>query len=196
MNGLELITPDTLSLLDRLLLRRRPAGSFPVEVNNYVATTPLSEVTRDAVEKIVSDCGRAGSGVKDDCALVYARVLTHLTLDGKITDEEMGQLQRLRSALGLSAEDVREAEARTLLPLYRERLKESLADHHLTHGEGERLKSFARDLGLDDSQTDRLVLSEAFKTFEQSTERTVFTSLEDAVEYAREHNEEDNAKDQ
>lgn len=195
MNGLELITPDAPSLLDRLR-RRRQAGSFPVEVNNYVAATPLSEVTRDAVERIISDCGRAGGEVKDDCALVYARVLGHLALDGKITDEEMEQLQLLRGALGLSAEDVREAEARSLLPLYRERLKESLADRHLTHGEDERLKSLARDLGLDDAQTDDMVLNETFRAFERSTQRTVFTSVEDAVEYAQQHNEADDAKDQ
>lgn len=194
MNGLELISPNTPSLLDRLL-RRRPARSFPVEVNNYLATTPLSEVTRDAVERIVSDCGRAGGGVKGDCALVYARILSHLALDGKITDEEMGQLRRLRGALGLSAEDVREAEARSLLPLYRERLRESLADRHLTHGEDERLKSLAQDLGLDDSQTDRVVLSETFKTFEESTRRTVFASLEEAVEEARRQDEAADAKD-
>lgn len=194
MNGLDLIPPNTQSLLERLL-RRRQARSFSVEVNNYLATTPLSEVTRDAVERIISECGSTDIGVKDDCALVYARVLTHLALDGKITDEEMGQLQRLRGALGLAAEDVREAEARSLLPLYRERLKESLADRHLTQGEGEHLKSLAQDLGLDDSQTDHLILSETFKTFEQSTRRTVFNSVEDAVEYAREHDEADDAKD-
>jgi hypothetical protein len=193
VNGLELISSETPSLLDRLL-RRRPPRSFPVEVNNYLATTPLSEVTRDAVERIISDCGRAGNAVKDDCALVYARVLSHLALDGKITDEEMEQLQRLRGALELSAEDVREAEASSLLPLYRERLKGSLADRHLTHGEDERLKSLARDLGLDDSQTDGVVLSETFKTFEEATRRTVFTSVEEALEYAQRQNEED-AKD-
>ncbi|MBC7930667.1 MAG: hypothetical protein H7Z38_08870 [Rubrivivax sp.] len=194
MNGLELITPDAPSLLDRLLRRPQPR-SFPIEVNNYVAATPLSEVTRDAVERIISDCGRAGSGVKDDCALVYSRVLGHLALDGKITDEELEQLQRLRGALGLSTEDVREAEARSLLPLYRERLKESLADRHLTQGEDERLKSLARDLGLDDAQTDDMVLNETFRAFEQSTQRTVFTSVEDALEYAQEQNEADDTKD-
>jgi hypothetical protein len=188
-----LITPDTPSLLERLL--RRQARSFPVEVNNYVAATPLSEVTRDAVEKLISDCGRAGSEVKDDCALVYARVLAHLALDGKITDEELGELQRLRGALGLSAEDVREAEAKSLLPLYRERLKESLADRHLTQGEDEKLKSLARDLGLDEAQTDQVVLSETFKTFEQATRRTVFTSLEEAVEAEQRQSESDDAKD-
>ena len=193
MNGLELITPNTPSLLDRLL--RRQTRSFPVEVNNYVASTPLSEVTRDAIERLISDCGRSGSEVKDDCALVYARVLSHLALDGKITDEELEQLQRLRGALALSADDVREAESRSLLPLYRERLKESLADRHLTHGENEQLKSLARDLGLDDAQTDQLVLSESFKTFEQSTRRTVFTSLEEAVEEAERRSESDDAKD-
>jgi len=193
VNGLELITPDAPSLFDRLL--RRQTRSFPVEVNNYVATTPLQEVTRDAVEKIISDCGRASSEVKDDCALVYARVLTHLALDGKITDEEMDELRRLRDALGLSAEDVREAEAKSLLPLYRERLKESLSDRHLTHGEDEQLKSLARDLGLDDAQTDRVILSETFKSFEQSTRRTVFTSLEQAVEEAERQSEADDEKD-
>jgi hypothetical protein len=193
VNGLELITPNTPSLLERLL--RRQARSFPVEVNNYVAATSLSEVTRDAVEKIISDCGRASGEVKDDCALVYARVLTHIALDGKITNEELDELQRLRRALGLSAEDVREAEAKSLLPLYRERLKESLADRHLTQGEDEKLKSLARDLGLDEAQTDQVVLSETFKTFEQATRRTVFASLEEAVEAEQRQSESDDAKD-
>jgi hypothetical protein len=176
------------------MMRRAPARSFPVEVNNYVATTSLAEVTRDAVERIISDCECDAAAVKDDCALVYARVLSHLAEDGKITDEEMEHLQRLRGALGLSAEDVREAEASTLLPIYREKLKESLADRHFTHGEGEQLKSLARDLGLDDSQTDNLVLSETFKSFEEATQRTVFTSVEDAIEYAHQHDEADDTK--
>lgn len=193
MNGLEMIQPDTPSLLDRLL--RRQTRSFPVEINNYVATTHLSEIKRDAIEKLISDCGQTGSGAKEDCARIYACVLSHMAQDGKISDEETEQLQGLRGALGLSAEDVRDAEARTLLPLYRKRLRESLSDRHLTQGENEQLKGLAQDLGLDDSQTDRLVLNETFMAFEKSTQRTVFASLEDALEHAQQQDETDEADD-
>jgi hypothetical protein len=194
VNGLEFIPPKTPALLERLL-RRRPARSLPVEINNYVATTQLSEVARERVERIISDCGSADGEAKETCAQVYARVVGHLAQDGKITDEELEHLRRLRGALGLSAEDAREAESASLLPLYRERLRESLADRHFMPAEGESLEDLARELRLDDSQTDRLVLDETFKSFEKATRRTVFSSVEDALEEAHRREEADGAED-
>ena len=54
MNGLQVLELTRPSLPQRIL-RRKPRENAAIELNNYVANTPLTDINRQAVEKVLAD---------------------------------------------------------------------------------------------------------------------------------------------
>lgn len=178
MNGLQVLDLKRPGLADRLL-GRRPKENAAVELNNYVADTPLPEVKRAAVEAILSRHGLNHSDAKPAFALIYAQVLRHLSQDKHISDGEQWQLIHLRGVFGLGDDDLRAIRANVLLPIYREAVEASFADSHITPEEREGLEHLSRDLHLDEAEAELITFDEAYRAFEEAMGRGKPAGTED-----------------
>lgn len=170
MHGLQLLDLKQPSLSD-LVLKRKRKENATIEINNYLAGTPLAEVTRAAVKKILKAYGCDHASTKPALTVIYAQVLNHFLEDRRISDEEQEQLTHLREVLGLTEDDARAIDRDVLLPLYQKAVGEFFSDGHFTFGEGQELERMSRELGLDAAETEAMTLKEAYRVFEQSTKR-------------------------
>ena len=168
MNGLRVLELTRPSLPERLL-RRKPKENAAIELNNYVANTPLSEITRQAVEKVLVDYKCDYTEAKPALTTIYAQVLNHFLEDRSISDQERDQLTILRQAFGLTEEDARAIDREALLPIYQRAVSDFYADQHLTFGEKEQLERLSRDLRLDEAEAESMALDEAYRVFEETT---------------------------
>ena len=170
MHGLQTLDLKQPSLSD-LVLKRKRKENATIEINNYVAGTPLAEVTRAAVKRILKAYGCDYSTTKPALTVIYAQVLNHFLEDRRVSEEEQEQLTHLRDVLGLTEDDVRAIDREVLLPVYRKAVSEFFSDGHFTFAEGQELERMSRELGMDAAETDAMTLNEAYRVFEESTKR-------------------------
>jgi hypothetical protein len=170
MHGLQILDLKRPGLADRLL-RRRPKENAAIELNNYVAATPLADVTRAAVEEILSNHKCAPAEAKPAFAMIYTQVLKCMTEDREITDVEQEQLNHLREVFGLADEELRAIEEDVVLPIYRDAVNSSLSDQHLAPRERERLEKLSHDLRLDEAEADLIAFEASYRVFEEAMSR-------------------------
>src|SRR5918911_629491 len=119
MNGLSTLELKRPSLSERLL-RRRPKENAAIEINNYVATTPLESVTGHDLARILAAHKCDYAAVKPALGVIYTQVLDHFTQDGRISAEEQAELTHLRKVFRLSEAEADALDQEVLLPLYQQ----------------------------------------------------------------------------
>jgi hypothetical protein len=170
MNGLDLLEQRRASLADRLLMRK-PKENAAVEINNYVACTPLADVTAHDISRIMAEYKCAHRDVKPALALIYTQVVSHFVQDGKLSVQEQSDLTHLRKVFGLTEEEAGALDREVLLPLYQQAVRGFFADGHFTAAEREQLETIRRGLDRDKAEADTLIMDEAFRAFERGTKR-------------------------
>ncbi len=170
MNGLHALELKSLSLSDRLL-RRKPKENAAIQINNYVASTALEEVTGHDLARILSEHACSYADVKPALTVIYTQVVNHFSQDGRISAQEQADLAHLQKVFRLSDAEAAALDREILLPLYQQAVGAYFADGHFTFKEREQVERLARDLGQDEAEADALVLGEAFSAFERSTKR-------------------------
>jgi tellurite resistance protein len=76
----------------------------------------------------------------------------HVAHDGDLSEEDKTTLSHLRYVLGLDDAEAQIVELDVVRQLFRERLKDALADSHLSDAEKQALESTAHAFGLSDEQ--------------------------------------------
>lgn len=107
MNGLTVIDDERIKLMEELL-RLSPAEKAFIEVSNIIATTPISQITGEALLQPLRENGIAPEAARPRFRIIYSHVLKHFVLDRNLTDQEESELDHLKQLLGLSQADVEE----------------------------------------------------------------------------------------
>ena len=170
MNGLRTLELQRPSLSDRLL-RRKPKENAAIEVNNYIASTPLEDVTGHDLARILTAHKCDYAEVKPALTVIYTQVLNHFSQDARISGQEQSDLMHLRKVFRLTEAEADALDHAVLLPLYQQAVRDYFADGHFTFREREQVERLARDLGQETAEADALILDEAFNAFERSTKR-------------------------
>ncbi len=167
MNGLQVLDLKRPGLADRLL-RRRPKQNAALELNNYVAVTPLPQVERAAIEEILSRYGLDISDARPAFAMIYTQVLRYFSEDRAVSADEQEQLSHVRGMFGLTDEEILTIRNEVLLPVYRAAVESSYEDGHLTPKEREGVERLARELGLAEAEAEVIAFDEAYRAFEEA----------------------------
>ena len=166
MNGLQMLEARA-SLVDRLLGRKAKERAA-IELNNYVATTPLADITAHDVERILAKYKCDHHDLKSALTIIYTQVLNHFAEDKRVSAQEREGLTHLRHVFGLTEAEVEALDQAVLLPLYQAAVREFFADGHFSFKEREQFERLTKNLGQDEAAADELILNEAFNAFEQS----------------------------
>ena len=170
MNGLHTLELQRPSLSDRLL-RRKPKENAAIEINNYVASTPLASVTGHDLARILTEHKCDYAEVKSALTVIYTQVLHHFSQDGRISAQEQSDLAHLQKVFRLTDAEAAALDQSVLLPLYQQAVRDYFADGHFTFKEREQVERLSRDLGQDAAEADAVILDEAFNAFERGTKR-------------------------
>lgn len=170
MNGLHILEEQRAGLLDRLR-GRKPKEQAAAAVNNYVATTPLANVTVHDINRILTEHKCHRQDIKPALTAIYTQVLTHCTQDARLTAQEQSDLEQLRAVLGLTQEEADALDREALLATYQAAVRGFFADGHFTFREREQVERLTRTLYQDEAAADAVVMDEAFRAFERSTRR-------------------------
>lgn len=170
MNGLQDLPVQRPKLRERLL-HHPPKENAAVLINNYVASTPLADVTGRELARILTAHKCSYADVKPALLVIYTQVLSHFLHDGRISAEERAALVQLKQVFRLSDAETDALDSAVLLPHYQQAVRGFFADGHFTFHEQAQVAQLARDLCQDEATTDALIMDEAFRAFEQSTKR-------------------------
>ena len=107
MNGLTVIDDERIKLMVELL-RLPPSEKAFIEVSNIIATTPISQITGEALLRPLRENGVDPETARPRFRILYAHVLKHFILDRNLTDQEEAELSHLKQILGLTQADVEE----------------------------------------------------------------------------------------
>jgi hypothetical protein len=172
MNGLEVVELKQPSLADRML-RRKPKVNALLEIQNYLASTPISQTSSDIIQRQLKEYKVTLQEAKEAFAFFYAKVLSHFLRDREISEDEASDLQHLRAVLDLSDKDIRIAEGSLILPLYERAVKEALADHYITDKEREYLDGLQQRLGISEKAALTIRQSHSQEIFQNAIDRIV-----------------------
>lgn len=172
MNGLEIVELRQPSLTDRML-RRKPKENAVLEIQNYLACTPIGQTSSDIIQSKLKEYKVTMQEAKEAFAFVYTRVLAHFLSDREISEDEATELRHLRAILDLSDEDVRAAEERLILPIYENTVKDALSDHYITDKERAYLDSLQRKLGISEKAALTIRQSHSQQIFQNAIDRIV-----------------------
>jgi hypothetical protein len=118
MNGLEVRQIKKHGFLSRLF-RRTDRRNAIVALQNVLATTAISEIPPDAVDRVFEQYRLSRRVAEQALCDIYADVLRYCAQDEELPDAETADLRRLGELFGLSDAQVRGAERTVLAPMYR-----------------------------------------------------------------------------
>jgi len=121
------------------LFRSKPTANCFIEVENLLATRPLSELTAADVENLLSEYVVPRNQANPRLADSYRIAVHHLAADGDLSKSDRASLSHLRYVLGIDDGLAQEAEIDVLRQIFRERLKDALVDSHLSDSEKQAL---------------------------------------------------------
>ena len=107
MNGLTVIDGERIRLMEELLHLSTAEKAF-IEVSNLLATTPITQLTGEALLKPLREHRVDLEAARPRLRILYAHVLQHFVLDRNLTDQEASELDHLRGLLSLTQGDVEE----------------------------------------------------------------------------------------
>lgn len=172
MNGLEIVELKQPSLADRML-RRKPKDNALLEIQNYLASTPISQMSSDIIQRQLKEYRVTLQEAKEAFVYFYTKVLSHFLSDREISEDEAADLQHLRAVLDLSDEDIRAAEGSIILPLYERAVKDALSDHYITDKERAYLDSLQQRLGISEKAALTIRQSHSQEIFQNAIDRIV-----------------------
>ena len=175
MNGLQMLAEPRAGLLDRVR-GRKPKEHAAIALNNYVATTPLANITGPDVSRILTEHKCQREEIKPTLVVIYTQVLSHFAQDAHLSAQEQSDLAHLRTVFGLTAAETDALDRDVLLGVYQTAVRGFFADGHFTFREREQLEKLAHNFEQDEADTDALILDEAYRTFEQSLKRPAATA--------------------
>jgi hypothetical protein len=148
MSGASGIPPVELETVGglRRLFGRQPRENAYREVQNLLATTPIRQIGPMAVTTVLTKYKLDLADAKQQLTALYGMALRHFARDLELTAQELDDLRHLRNVLGLSDSDVRSAAADT----YRQVLKATTADNHMSQEEKAHLAELEAKLRLPD----------------------------------------------
>ncbi|MEQ9262869.1 MAG: hypothetical protein RLP14_06885 [Owenweeksia sp.] len=144
------------SLLQKIF-RQQPEENAIIEINNLLATQPLSKIRKTDIIAIAAkyrvDLLKT---YPQNLREFYAVYLTSCLKDYNLSDAEKKELEHLRMILMLSKEEAEEIYAEVAEPIYRKVLSEAVSDGELSEEELSNLESLQLQLGLSDQQAARI----------------------------------------
>ncbi len=170
MNGLRDLTLKRQSLSDRLL-RRKPIENAAIQINNYIASTPLPDVTGHELARLLAAHHCSYADVKPALLTIYAQVLSHFLQDRRISAQERAALVHLKEVFRLTDAETDALDKAGLTPHYQQAVRDFFADGHFTFQEQAQVAQLTRDLCQDEAAADTVLMDEAFRAFERSTKR-------------------------
>jgi hypothetical protein len=166
MNGLSLLELKQPSLTERFLGRRPKENAF-IEIHNYVASTPILEVSRGLIEKTLSDYNADSAAASISLAIIYEAVLMHFARDKEINDEEQEQLDHLASAFGLTLAEIQKVHHSALMPLFERVVHGALADHELSSDERHYIERLHKNLRIPEDAAKAVYAKEAYASLDE-----------------------------
>jgi len=155
MNGFQPVPLQSPGLLARLRGKKPPANAY-ADIQNLLARTAIREVPEDAVDRILAEYELTLVDARPRLRELYSAVLRYFAHDLELTEEEVGDLKRLKRLFDLTDEDIRELEANVLGTAYRRELQAVTADATVTPEEVARLTLLAQRLRLPDAVADEV----------------------------------------
>jgi hypothetical protein len=172
MHGLQVLDLKQPNFTDRLL-RRKPKENAALELNNFIASTPLLEIGREDINQILAAYDYTLIDAKPALVLLYQQILKHFSEDRNISGAEQSQLLHLRQIFGITDSEIAEIESKTLLPIYQNTLETMLSDGELSSEERDTLKKLAGDLKLGEALARRAYINTAHTFIQGALERAV-----------------------
>lgn len=172
MNGLKVANLKEPSLSDRLL-RRKPKDNALLEVQNYLASTAIRQVTHGAIERLLSDYKLTLSEARTGLALLYNEILRYFVRDKEISDDEAEDLRLLQKLMGLSTGDIQDIEKKVIHTIYKTTACQVISDHNITDEKKTYLESLARKLRIPESVATSLYKVEAEDAIQQAVNRAL-----------------------
>ncbi|HLL76683.1 MAG TPA: hypothetical protein VK421_15625 [Pyrinomonadaceae bacterium] len=155
MNGLTVIDDKRIRLMEELLGLSPTEKAF-IEVSNLLATTPIPELTGEALLKPLRENQVDPEAARPRLRILYARVLQHFVLDRALTDQEAAELDRLRGLLSLTQKDVEEVFTSVVQRTYEQlALMSSVGEGGV--GGVEKLLELAKSLRIPESEARRVL---------------------------------------
>ena len=139
--------PRPKSWLGRLLRVRHP-NAVRVELQNLLASRPLSDIGRADVDAILTRHRVNLSRRRGVLLRLWRQALREFLRDDSLSDREIDYLSGLRHLFALTDRDVERAHIALAEPRYAEAFSEAVADEKLTPEELERLEKLALALRL------------------------------------------------
>jgi len=150
MNGLELIDEKAPNLTDKFL-RQEPKENAFIEINNVIASSPLEQVSRHDIERILVKHEISEKQGKPRLLQIYSRVLRHYAKDFQISDQEAASLMHLQEILFLTGHETGNVHAQVLYPIFQNAIKNAIFDGRLTSEEERWLNIVAQKLRIPDN---------------------------------------------
>jgi len=157
MNGLTVIDGERIRLMEELLHLSTAERAF-IEVSNTLATTPITEITGEALLKPLREHGVDLETARPRLRILYAHVLQHFVLDRNLTDREASELDRLRDLLSLTQDDVEEVFSSVVHRTYEQLARRSSLDEGGAGGV-ERLTELSKSLKIPEAVAQRILSS-------------------------------------
>lgn len=123
---------------------REPKSNAFTKIWNLVATTRISDIRPEDVESILRAHNVERGAIKTEALSLYAAVLQAVCTDDVLSDEEITELQRLRSLFGFTDTEVSDITSRA----YQRRVAASLKDQDYSDNEQARMAALATRLRL------------------------------------------------
>ena len=139
------------------LFKKEPVDNAFVELNNLLATKELKNITTADVNSISSRykidfLRKFPNKLKE----LYGKYLTFCLTDNKLQDEEIEELKKLKSLLGLKDKDIEEVHNQVAGQIYKKSFDQMIKDGRLEKKNEDFLEKLEQDLKISKSLAEKI----------------------------------------
>ena len=133
------------------LLKKQPSDNFLIEVNNLLASKPISDITKSEIDDIASKYSKnIAENSLDKLQNLYSDYLIFCLKDKSLSQEEIDSLKHLKNILSLYDSQVNKIHNQITGSIFKKSLREVIDDGEITEEEKDFLNNLQKNLLLPD----------------------------------------------